>query len=131
MTQPIWIVVALLVTTPASAADKSSKDASSAETPRQKMEKKKASSKGAAPDPKAAAETADSLAAQRAKAVYMYAVESCAESTSRCDAALRDDAERRFMEACRACASDERCDQEHAAIKDGSAKRSINPCGKK
>lgn len=131
----IWLAAVLLFATSASAADAKRKDeanAPAAETPRQKMEKKKAA-KGAAggasnkSKAEAAADAADRVTALRAKSIYMYAVEAC-DQPARCDAALRDDAEQRFMDACRSCAPAERCEAERAAIKEGSAKRSANPC---
>jgi hypothetical protein len=67
---------------------------------------------GATPEQKATA--------QRARNLYKYAVESC-ERPEKCDTALRDDAERRFMDACRDCATTERCETERKTILDGQA----------
>jgi hypothetical protein len=135
MRQVTWFVAALLLTTSSAiAADPKQDDAaahkSAAELAREKMEKRRATSKSAArPTPKQAEATSDRIAASRAKSVYLYAVESCTEAPARCDAALRDDAERRFMDACNVCAPADRCEAERDAIKDGSAKRTSNPCG--
>jgi hypothetical protein len=106
--------------------DDPSTHAQPAETPRDKLEKLKAAKKGA-PDPKKAEEAAERAEVSRAKSIYVFAVEAC-EQPARCDAALRDEAEQRFMGACRACASDERCEAERAAILGGTAKRTANPC---
>lgn len=130
----LWLAAALVLATSASAAEPKSdtkKKEEAAETPREKMEKKKAAAKSAGQGGKAKTEVssdvANRVAAVRAKSVYLYAVEAC-EQPARCDAQLRDSAERAFMEACRACAPAESCDAEKAAILDGSAKRTKSPC---
>ena len=133
----IWIVFALLLATAARAAEESKPDEtgrkSAAELARERMEQRRATQKGAGhpvDKKKASAEAAaaaNRAAVARAKSVYMFAIEAC-EQPKRCDAALRDEAEQRFSEACRACAADERCDAEVQAIKDGSATASVNPC---
>lgn len=70
---------------------------------------------------------ADRAAVNRTKSVFMFAMETC-DRPERCDASLRDDAERRFMDACRLCASAERCEAERDAIRAGQAKRRTSPC---
>lgn len=135
----MWIAAALILATSASAAEPKkkrddSKAEAAAETPKQKMEKRKAAKEaGSAAEKKSKAEAqadaADKIAALRAKSNYMYAVEAC-DQPAHCDAAFRDDAEQAFMDACRACAPVERCEAERASIKEGSAKRNVNPCGR-
>lgn len=134
----IWIAVALLLATAARAAEEPKPDEttgrkSAAEIARERMEQRRASQKGAGHPVDKKKASADATAAAnraavaRAKSVYMFAVETC-EQPKRCDVALRDEAEQRFSEACRACAPDERCDAEVQAIKEGSATASVNPC---
>ncbi|HVI95749.1 MAG TPA: hypothetical protein VM753_17175 [Anaeromyxobacter sp.] len=65
--------------------------------------------------------TADQKAAtQRARTLFKYAAESC-ERPEKCDTALRDDADRQFMNACRDCTTTERCEMERTAILEGRA----------
>lgn len=66
--------------------------------------------------------------ARRTKSVFVYAVESCERAASRCDPTLRDDAEKRFLDACGACATAERCQQERDAIRGGTSRTSSDPC---
>ncbi len=141
MHRGIWLVAAVLLATAASAADQNKNDprakATAAEGPREKLKKKRDAAKGAAAPPaaqdkgKAAsaprASESDRAAALRAKSVYMFAVEAC-ERPDRCDAVLRDDAEKRFMDACLACATQDLCDAERSSIQGGSARRSKDPC---
>jgi hypothetical protein len=128
-----WAAAALLLLSPvARGADQGAPEGggkSAAEQAREKMEKLREKSRSAARPTTAKQKEAmsDRTAAQRAKTVYIYAVEAC-EQPARCDAGLRDDAERSFMNACQICASADRCESERDAIKSGSAKRTENPC---
>jgi hypothetical protein len=58
----------------------------------------------------------------------MFAVESCDGQKSTCEPTLRDDAELRFMDACGACTTFERCEQERDAIRAGKARGATDPC---
>jgi hypothetical protein len=66
--------------------------------------------------------------ARRTKSTYMYAVESCERPGGSCDTALRDDAEKRFLDACGACAPSERCQAERDAIRTGAGQTKSDPC---
>lgn len=70
-------------------------------------------------------------AAMTAKGLFMTRVEMCAPP-QRCDAEtlqVVEDAEKRFMRSCRACATDlKRCDEDRDAIRAGKGSRSFNPC---
>lgn len=137
MRHAISVAAALLLvaTSPAGAADDGARGGEGsaaktrAEQAREKLEKVRASRRSAArPDtPKQKEADADRRAAFRAKSTYMYAVEAC-EQPARCDASLRDDAERAFMDACNTCASADRCEAERDAIRSGTARRVENPC---
>lgn len=128
-------VLLAVATSPASAADDrargegSSGAKSRAEQAREKLEKVRESRRSAArPEtPKQKEADADRRAALRAKSTYMYAVEAC-DQPARCDASLRDDSERAFMDACNTCASADRCEAERDAIRAGTARRIDNPC---
>jgi hypothetical protein len=102
---------------------------SAAEQARDKMEKLREKSRSAArpQTPKQKEAASDRVAAMRAKSTYIYAVEAC-EPGARCDAVLRDDAEKAFINACNVCASADRCEAERDAIKVGKAKRTESPC---
>jgi hypothetical protein len=63
----------------------------------------------------------------RAKAAFMFAVDSCARP-DRCDATLLADSETKFMTACAACAPEDRCEEERDAIKKAEAKSTTHPC---
>jgi hypothetical protein len=124
-------VVVLLAAPPVRGADEGAPGGgkSAAEQAREKMEKMREKSRSAARPMTAKQKEAasDRVAAQRAKSVYMYAIEAC-ERPARCDAALRDDAEKAFMSACQVCATADRCESERDAIKAGSAKRTESTC---
>jgi hypothetical protein len=66
--------------------------------------------------------------ARRTRSVFMFAMESCQGEQARCDAALRDDSEHRFMDACGACTTFERCETDRKTIRDGTAKAAFDPC---
>ena len=61
-------------------------------------------------------------AVRRTRSVYMYAIEACSRPGGSCDAALRDDAEQRFLEACGACAPSVKCEAERDAIRGGTSR---------
>ena len=96
-------------------------------TPAPKAEKRKASAKGAEKPVPPKATPEELLAVSRMKSIFLFAMETC-DRPERCDPTLRDDAERRFLDACRRCASADRCEAERDAIRAGSAKRRSNPC---
>jgi hypothetical protein len=66
--------------------------------------------------------------ARRVKSVYIYAAESCARAPDRCDQVLLADTEVRFLEACGACNTSRRCEEERDAVKAGTARASKDPC---
>jgi hypothetical protein len=84
--------------------------------------------KGKEPETPGVSPAARTLA-KRTRGVFMFAVESCgATPQSRCDTALRDDAEKRFMDACGACTTFDRCETDRKAIRDGTAASYVDPC---
>jgi hypothetical protein len=89
-----------------------------------------AAKKGAAAAKKDDPEAASRASMKRARAVFMFAVDSCQQQAQRCDPALRDDAEARFMDACQACGTTEKCEAERTAIREGTATRTGDPCAK-
>ena len=70
-------------------------------------------------------------AARVAKGLFISRVELCAPP-QRCDRetlAVVDEAEKRFMLSCRACATDlKRCDEDRDTIRAGKGSRGYNPC---
>jgi hypothetical protein len=139
MKHAILLAVALALVAPAdaSAQSKEKSAASPAASPQ------KSGTKGSAPttasssstksQQKAKKETAPSVpperlaAVNRAKSVFIFAVETC-DRPERCDPSLRADAERRFLDACRLCASAERCEAERDTIRAGQGESRTNPC---
>lgn len=67
------------------------------------------------------------IAAARAKALFMFAMDTC-DKPERCEPSLRDDAERRFLDACRACATAEKCEADRDVIRAGNGNRRVTPC---
>lgn len=63
----------------------------------------------------------------RSKGNFMFSVEACARPES-CDRDFLAEAEQRFMAACQACTTVERCEAERDLVKAGTAKKSVNPC---
>lgn len=86
-------------------------------------DKKKEPAKAAGAKP--ASEHVQAVA--RTKSIFLFAMESC-DRPERCDPSLRDDAERRFLDACRLCAPPEACEAERDSIRQGAARRRSNPC---
>jgi hypothetical protein len=63
----------------------------------------------------------------RVKRVFMFAVESCS-TNQRCDQQLMRDSEANFMDACKVCADNDKCESDRDAIKSGDGKLGFNPC---
>ncbi len=134
MTRTILLAVSLALAAPTTVLAQA-KDEAAAKQPSKKASAKKAAAKGTAgagaPEKKKKAESranAPQLAAvARMKSVFMFAVETC-ERPEKCDQAMRADAERQFLDACRACASAERCEAERDAIQQSRTTKQSNPC---
>lgn len=155
MNRGIWIAVALLAAAPAHGQDEAKKDAPATKAaPTAKHKGKKAKDEKGAKTPQAggssawgtggpakgsvaskqtsapaAAHAADRTSMLRARAVYRYAVESCAQSGKSCDTSLRDDAEVKFIDSCLPCAPRERCEAERDTIRAGNSKTTTALCG--
>lgn len=148
MKHAIVIAVVLALTAPVSTsaqkkADAGAKTATSGTSPKKGDRKnpgsaatsssRSAAEKKGKKDAKEKKETAPPVnpghlaAVNRSKSVFIFAMESC-DRPDRCDPSLRDESERRFLEACRLCASAERCEAERDTIRAGQAKRRANPC---
>jgi hypothetical protein len=156
MNRGIWIALALLVAAPAHAQDDTKKPpaagkaATTAKTKKAKPDEKKkgaaaggptaggssawgtggASKSSVASKQSATASPAavDRAAMLRARAVYRYAVESCAQGGKTCDAVMRDDAESKFIDSCLPCATREQCEAERDIIRAGNAKTTTALC---
>jgi hypothetical protein len=103
------------------AAEKKSADASAPKKPATTRRKSKESeTPGISP-------AARSLA-RRTKSVFIFAAESCAREGNRCDPALRNDAELRFLSACGACNTAVHCEAERDEVLAGKARASKDPC---
>lgn len=66
--------------------------------------------------------------ARRTKSVFLYATESCERTPKTCDTTLREDAEKRFLDACGACNTTQRCEAERDAVLTGTTRASKDPC---
>ncbi len=66
--------------------------------------------------------------ARRTKSVFLYATESCERTPKTCDTSLREDAEKRFLDACGACNTSQRCEAERDAVVSGTTRASKDPC---
>lgn len=146
------LVLSLTLLAPAGAraADKPSDDAATAAKPKAKGKDKDAKkgqkpeaqpegkSKAAAkmeemrrkagkPDAKVVANAKERAAASRAKALFVFAIETC-DKPERCDPAMRDDTERQFLNACRLCAPPEKCEAERDAVRAGQSSRRGTVC---
>ena len=66
----------------------------------------------------------------RAKQEFVLRVDACipAEQCNRELEGFINAAEQKFMEACRACATEDRCEAERTNVRSGKAKRRTNPC---
>ncbi|HSN93316.1 MAG TPA: hypothetical protein VLS93_18945, partial [Anaeromyxobacteraceae bacterium] len=123
MRTALLLTIALALAAPTGAAAQSGTSMhGSPSRPARKVEKKKEAAAG--PQKAAAGKPSPEQlsAVARTKSIFVFAVESC-DRPDRCDASLRDDAERRFLDACRVCAPPERCEAERDAIRQGTAKR--------
>jgi hypothetical protein len=143
MIRAVCIATALLFAAPALAQDEQPQKTDTTKSkPSSAKDKKGAKGKDAKPakptHTSAAAKTqpataakdpnfAERTAAKRAKSVFLFAMDAC-ERPERCDAALRDDAETQFVAACRACASNDKCEAERVAIREGHATNFADPC---
>ena len=123
----IWAAMALFLASPAGAwAQQAGAGARAADKGAPKKAPKKSTK---AKEAEASESTLAARAlARRTKSVLMFAVESCAREGNRCDPELPQDAERRFLEACGACAPSEKCQAERDAIRAGTARTSTDPC---
>lgn len=129
------LVLALALTRPAVAADAApGKTAGKARVEKARSAKpgEGRSSSKAVPEGKKPAAAPTATAAQlsavmRMKRTFRYAADACSRP-GKCDELLRKESQTAFMDACTACASEERCEQERDAILDGTAKGSKNPC---
>lgn len=141
MTRTILLAVSLALAAPSTALAQAKDDAAAKQpAPSKKASAKKPAAKATASratDAKTAAERkkkgatqgnpAQLAAVARMKSIFMFAVETC-ERPEKCDEAMRSDAERQFLDACRACASAERCEAERDAIKGARTTKQSNPC---
>jgi hypothetical protein len=129
MKRGIWIVLALLCAAPASAWAQAAA-AGAAASPKADKAAAKPSKKGAKAkeaEPSGPSREARALA-RRTKSIFTFAVEECTRERSTCEPSLADDAERRFLEACGACASAQRCEAVRDAIRAGDRNGSKDPC---
>lgn len=152
MIRGIMIAVALLAAAPALGQDQAGKDTPAKKAAAPKAHGKKAGSKdeakkadesgsaawgtgqaGKEPIARKKATAAPKHAAERAamlrlRSTYRYAVESCEAKGKACDGSLRDDAERRFMDGCLACATRDQCEAERDLIRSGNSKSMTQLC---
>jgi hypothetical protein len=141
MNWSIWLAAALCFGAPLSASAQQgrdratpSKDATSTKNGTaqsgEKVEPKRTLKRGKKEAEPEGPSRSARLLARRTRSVFVYAVESCQRAGSRCDPSLSDDAEKRFMDACGACATMEQCQAERDSIRSGAAKLSSDLCGK-
>ncbi len=64
----------------------------------------------------------------RRRSTFRYAAESCAEGRDRCDNDLLAEAEKTFVNACRACDSVDRCEAERSAVREGGTNVTTKLC---
>lgn len=64
----------------------------------------------------------------RSRSTFRYASESCADGRDRCNRELLDEAEKTFVNACRACDTVDRCEAERAAIREGGTNVTTKLC---
>lgn len=62
---------------------------------------------------------ADRVAMLRARSTFVYASDACSEGRNACNQELLEDAQQRFIEACRACAPVDSCEAARTAIRAG------------
>jgi hypothetical protein len=130
------LVLAFLLTSPSHAwaqpaeggtGAKSAAGAKSAQGDTAKKRAPRKGAKGKEQETSGVSPAARSLA-RRTKSVFIYAAESCARAPDTCDSTLRDDAETRFLGACGACNTTQRCEAERDAVRAGTARASQDPC---
>jgi hypothetical protein len=128
------VVLALLLMTPSLAwAQRADGGTARRSAPRarsgngDKAKKETPSKRAKAKETSGVSPAARSLA-RRTKSVFVYAAESCERAPNTCDATLRDDAEKRFLEACGACNTSQRCEAERDAVRAGTTRASQDPC---
>jgi hypothetical protein len=112
----VLIAIGLTLAAPTLAADKKKQDSSAAKAKKEKQP---------ATDPK----LIDEVAA--ARSLFVSRVDMCSPP-QKCDAetmTVVDDAEKRFVTACAACASEKKCEEDRAQIRGGKGPRHFNPCG--
>jgi hypothetical protein len=102
-------------------------DAASARRKYEERKKSKAGSTTITRTDGTKVEVADFQAVSKRKAMLMFAVEAC-ERPERCDQGLLEDSEKRFMIACRVCASEAECEADRAAVRAGQSSSGKNPC---
>lgn len=64
----------------------------------------------------------------RSRSTFRYASESCADGRDRCNRELLDEAEKTFVNACRACDTVDRCEAERASIREGGTNVTTKLC---
>ncbi len=152
MNRGIWIAVALLAAAPAHGQDEAKKDSTAAKAAPSTKHKAKKAKDEKAKKPEAGGSSAwgaggaskgsvaskqttsasphalDRSGMLRARSLYRYAVDSCAQAAKTCDTALRDDAEAKFIDACLPCATREQCEAERDLIRAGNSKTTTALC---
>ena len=86
--------------------------------------------RAAEPKTKKQRENAKIAAVARAKQEFVLRVDPCVPA-DRCDRealGFIEASEKKFVDACRECTTDERCEAERKLIRAGKAKRTVNPC---
>jgi hypothetical protein len=138
MIRALLVATVLLVAADTSAAEKKPADATPAEAAasspkakadalKKKREAEEAARAGAKGAPKKANDSPKVVAMKQARALLVYAAESC-RNPGKCDKELRDDTVERFVSACRECDTVDRCDAEKQAILDGNVPRGGDLC---
>lgn len=90
--------------------------------------KKSPASKGGVDPGKATVNPEDRRAMLRMRSIFVYAADACSTGRELCDRVLLEDAEQNFVNACRACASVDRCEAERAAIREGRPANATDLC---
>lgn len=145
------LLAAALVALPALAAAQTTKNDTGkpAATSREKGKKAASPAKSAASKPSPASPASKPSAASKAsggaaanpglnpaaraemlrrRSTFRYAAESCADGRDRCNHELLDEAEKTFVNACRACDTVDRCDAERTAIREGGTNVTTKLC---
>lgn len=127
MTRWTWIAAALVLCGSVAGAAEPAR-AGAAATGADKDAKKPARRGAKGKDQGPQIDRAVRMRVHQAKTVFMFSVESCQQYPERCDKTLRDDAERRFLDTCGACATAEHCREERDAIRAGTAAGTKDSC---